>query len=115
VERFIRTLLETWAYAYPCAQERARGSGLGARLDSYNRFRRDRALGGGRPTSCTGAPALEARLTATTDDFDRSLKRAESGFRLAPQIAPTRRSYSSRGASSSASGRLDCMASSSWG
>jgi len=48
--------------------------------DPYNRFRRDRALGGGRPTSCTGAPALEARLTAKTDDFDRGLKRAESGF-----------------------------------
>ena len=28
VERFIRTLLERWAYAYPCAQERARAAAL---------------------------------------------------------------------------------------
>jgi hypothetical protein len=27
-----------------------------------------------------GAPALEARLAATADDFDRRRKRAESGF-----------------------------------
>jgi len=34
VERIISTLLETWAYAYPCAQERERAAALVARLAS---------------------------------------------------------------------------------
>ena len=48
-ERFIRTLLETWAYAYPYQHERDRLAALPAALDSYNRFRRHRALGGQTP------------------------------------------------------------------
>jgi transposase InsO family protein len=49
VERFIRTLLETWAYAYPYGHESERLLALGPALDSYNRFRRHRALGGLTP------------------------------------------------------------------
>jgi transposase InsO family protein len=49
-ERFIRTLLETWAYARPYPHERARTEALGPALDSYNRNRRHRALGGLTPT-----------------------------------------------------------------
>jgi transposase InsO family protein len=49
VERFIRTLLATWAYAYPYEHERARQAALKPALDSYNRFRRHRALGGLTP------------------------------------------------------------------
>ena len=49
VERFIRTLLELWAYAYPYEQERERTAALEPALDSYNRFRRHRALGGLTP------------------------------------------------------------------
>jgi len=45
VERFIRTLLEIWAYAYPYTHERERTVALQPALDSYNRFRRHRALG----------------------------------------------------------------------
>jgi transposase InsO family protein len=48
-ERFIRTLLELWAYAYPYAHERARAAALAPALDSYNRFRRHRALDGLTP------------------------------------------------------------------
>jgi len=48
-ERFIRTLLEIWAYAYPYHHERDRATALPAALDSYNRFRRHRALGGLTP------------------------------------------------------------------
>jgi transposase-like protein len=48
-ERFIRTMLETWAYAYPYATEHDRTAALGPALDSYNRFRRHRALGGLTP------------------------------------------------------------------
>jgi transposase InsO family protein len=48
-ERFIRTLLELWAYAYPYAHERERASALAPALDSYNRFRRHRALDGLTP------------------------------------------------------------------
>ncbi|HET7573762.1 MAG TPA: IS481 family transposase [Solirubrobacterales bacterium] len=48
-ERFIRTLLETWAYAYPYQHERDRQHALPAALDSYNRFRRHRALEGQTP------------------------------------------------------------------
>jgi transposase InsO family protein len=48
-ERFIRTLLELWAYAYPYAHERERAAALEPALDSYNRFRRHRALGGQTP------------------------------------------------------------------
>jgi transposase InsO family protein len=48
-ERFIRTLLETWAYAYPYAHERERATALAPALDSYNRFRQHRALGGHTP------------------------------------------------------------------
>ena len=48
-ERFIRTLLETWAHAYPYGHERERQAALAPALDSYNRFRRHRALGGLTP------------------------------------------------------------------
>jgi transposase InsO family protein len=49
VERFIRTLLEIWAYAYPYTHERERAAALDPALDAYNRFRRHRALGGLTP------------------------------------------------------------------
>ena len=49
VERFIRTLLETWAYAYAYENESERAAALPAALESYNRFRRHRALGGLTP------------------------------------------------------------------
>ncbi len=49
VERFIRTLLELWAYAYPYAHERERAAALAPALESYNRYRRHRALGGLTP------------------------------------------------------------------
>ena len=48
-ERFIRTLLERWAYAYPYANESARLAALPSALDFYNRFRPHRALGGLAP------------------------------------------------------------------
>jgi transposase InsO family protein len=48
-KRFIRTLLEIWAFAYPYAHESDRVSALPGALDSYNRFRRHRALGGQTP------------------------------------------------------------------
>jgi transposase InsO family protein len=48
-ERFIRTLPERWAYAYPYAHEHHRAAALPAALDSYNRFRPHRALGGQTP------------------------------------------------------------------
>ena len=48
-ERFIRTLLETWAYAYAYNHERDRAAALAPALDSYNRFRRHRALAGLTP------------------------------------------------------------------
>ncbi len=48
-ERFIRTLLELWAYAYPYQHERERAAALAPALESYNRFRRHRALGGLTP------------------------------------------------------------------
>ncbi len=48
-ERFIRTLLERWAYAYPYAHEAERLAALEPALDFYNRFRPHRALGGLAP------------------------------------------------------------------
>ena len=48
-ERFIRTLLERWAYAYPFAHESERLAALPSALDFYNRFRPHRALGGLAP------------------------------------------------------------------
>jgi transposase InsO family protein len=48
-ERFIRTLLERWAYAYSYEHETARVAALGPGLDFYNRFRPHRALGGLTP------------------------------------------------------------------
>ena len=48
-ERFIRTLLERWAYAYPYERESERLAALPAALDFYNRFRPHRALGGLAP------------------------------------------------------------------
>ncbi|MGH3007160.1 MAG: integrase core domain-containing protein, partial [Gaiellaceae bacterium] len=48
-ERFIRTLLELWAYAYPYQHEHQRAAALAPALDSYNRFRPHRALGGLTP------------------------------------------------------------------
>jgi transposase InsO family protein len=49
VERFIRTLLEIWAYAYPYDHEHQRAAALNPALDAYNRFRRHRALNGQTP------------------------------------------------------------------
>jgi transposase InsO family protein len=48
-ERFIRTLLERWAYAYPYAHETERLDALPSALDFYNRFRPHRALRGLTP------------------------------------------------------------------
>ena len=48
-ERFIRTLLERWAYAYSYTHERERAAALSPALDSYNRYRPHRALGGQTP------------------------------------------------------------------
>jgi transposase InsO family protein len=48
-ERFIRTLLERWAYAYSYETEQARLAALPPTLDFYNRFRPHRALGGLAP------------------------------------------------------------------
>ncbi len=48
-ERFIRTLLELWAHAYTYQHEHERAAALGPALDSYNRYRRHRALGGQTP------------------------------------------------------------------
>ena len=48
-ERFIRTLLERWAYAYGYDNELERARTLPHALDSYNRYRPHRALGGQTP------------------------------------------------------------------
>jgi len=48
-ERFIRTLLERWAYAYRYEREPERAAALPSALDSYNRYRPHRALGGQTP------------------------------------------------------------------
>jgi transposase InsO family protein len=48
-ERFIRTLLERWAYAYPYQHEQDRTAALPAAIDSYNRYRPHHALGGQTP------------------------------------------------------------------
>ena len=48
-ERFIRTLLERWAYAYPYENERTRLDALPPSLDFYNHFRPHRALNGQTP------------------------------------------------------------------
>jgi transposase InsO family protein len=48
-ERFIRTLLERWAYAYSYEHEAERLAALAPALDFYNRFRPHRALGGLTP------------------------------------------------------------------
>ena len=48
-ERFIRTLLERWAYAYSYPTESERAQALPDALDSYNRYRPHRALGGQTP------------------------------------------------------------------
>ena len=48
-ERFIRTLLERWAYAYPYQHERDRTAALPTAIDSYNHYRPHRALGGQTP------------------------------------------------------------------
>lgn len=48
-ERFIRTLLERWAYAYSYEHESERLAALAPALDFYNRFRPHRALEGLTP------------------------------------------------------------------
>jgi transposase InsO family protein len=48
-ERFIRTLLERWAYSYPYKNESERLQALPPVLDFYNRFRPHRALRGLTP------------------------------------------------------------------
>jgi transposase InsO family protein len=48
-ERFIRTMLERWAYAYSYANEPERLAALTPALDFYNRFRPHRALKGLTP------------------------------------------------------------------
>ena len=48
-ERFIRTMLERWAYAYSYENESARHHALAPALDFYNRFRPHRALQGLTP------------------------------------------------------------------
>jgi transposase InsO family protein len=48
-ERFIRTLLERWAYAYTYAHQSERASALAPALDAYNRYRPHRALAGQTP------------------------------------------------------------------
>lgn len=48
-ERFIRTMLERWAYAYTYTNEPERLAALTPALDFYNRFRPHRALGGHTP------------------------------------------------------------------
>jgi transposase InsO family protein len=48
-ERFIRTLLERWAYAYSYQHESQRAAALPAAIDSSNRFRPHRALAGLTP------------------------------------------------------------------
>lgn len=48
-ERFIRTMLERWAYAYSYPDENARTAQLPQALDFYNRFRPHRALDGLTP------------------------------------------------------------------
>ena len=48
-ERFIRTMLERWAYAYPYENESERLTALAPTLDFYNRFRPHRALKGSTP------------------------------------------------------------------
>ena len=48
-ERFIRTMLERWAYAYSYANESARLAALAPALDFDNRFRPHRALDGLTP------------------------------------------------------------------
>ncbi len=48
-ERFIRTLLERWAYAYTYPTELQRARALPDALDSYNRYRPHRALAGQTP------------------------------------------------------------------
>ena len=48
-ERFIRTLLERWAYAYSYPNEHQRAQALPDALHSYNRYRPHRALDGQTP------------------------------------------------------------------
>jgi transposase InsO family protein len=48
-ERFIRTLLETWAYARSYPTEDDRAGTLATAIDTYNRNRPHRALGGHTP------------------------------------------------------------------
>ena len=48
-ERFIRTLLERWAYASSYENEAERAAALPHALESYNRYRPHRALGGQTP------------------------------------------------------------------
>jgi transposase InsO family protein len=56
VERFIRTLLERWASAYPYAHERQRQAALAPALAAYNRFRPHHALSGQTPPPARQQP-----------------------------------------------------------
>jgi transposase InsO family protein len=49
VERFLRTLLSEWAYAHSYTHEAERQAALAPYLESYNRRRPHRALGGQTP------------------------------------------------------------------
>jgi transposase InsO family protein len=61
-ERFIRTLLERWAYAYSYPTEAERADALPDALHSYNRYRPHRALGGADATSARQRPIWDEQL-----------------------------------------------------
>jgi transposase InsO family protein len=61
-ERFIRTLLERWAYAYSYSNEAERAKTLPDALDFSNRYRPHRALGGADPASARQRPIWDEQL-----------------------------------------------------
>jgi transposase InsO family protein len=56
-ERFIRTLLDRWAYATPYPTEHHRAHALPQAIDTYNRNRPHRALGGRTPLQRVNDPS----------------------------------------------------------